>query len=218
MQQDLQVQEKNMTVKLYGSNTIPYARVMGLISEQTTNLGFRNDKNLTAEATARYRVARDDLASFANTQTGSFIKAIDDNNGVTDELAADEMAKKPNAIMTEEEFANAAKDKTLVRQGIYLVKNEDDVSFCCNYLFSNRINPFDPKKKTIYFTTGLLEVLTSVHLIISNLKVFNNGRYKYIFRRSRCEFVSINDISLSDETSTTELEEKKLFPPQQKQK
>ena len=146
---------------LYGSNTIPYARVMGLISEQTINLGFRNDKNLTAEATSRYRIARDDLASFAKTQTSSFIKAIDKNNGVTDALAADSSINKPNAIMTDEEFAKAAKDGTLARQGIYLVKNTADRSLkVITYL--DRVNPFDPKKRNylLHRTVGDFEIGT----------------------------------------------------------
>ena len=132
---------------LTGSNTLPYARVMGLISEQTINLSFRNDKNLTKEASNRYRVARDDLSSFAKSQTSSFITAIKDNNGVTEELISDNKLSKPNAIMTDEEFARAAKDGTLQRQGVYIVKNIGDRSLkVITYL--DRINPFDPKKRT----------------------------------------------------------------------
>ena len=79
---------------LYGSNTIPYARVMGLITEQTINLNFRNDINLTNEATNRYRVARDDLKSFAKSQTSLLFNKIEESNGLTEEIIADDNCDK----------------------------------------------------------------------------------------------------------------------------
>ena len=146
---------------LTGSNTLPYARVMGLISEQTTNLSFRKDRNLRMEASARYKIARDDLKSFALTQTSDFITAIDKNNGITEELKTNKKLNKPNAIMTDGEFAEAAKNGTLSRQGIYLVKNIEDRSLkVITYL--DRINIFDPKERNylLHRTVGGFDIGT----------------------------------------------------------
>tara|TARA_R100001510_G_scaffold8390_1_gene6458 strand:+ start:440 stop:1687 length:1248 start_codon:yes stop_codon:yes gene_type:complete len=131
---------------LTGSNTIPYARVMGLISEQTINLDFRNDINLTNEATARYKVAKDDLKSFAKSKTSALMTEIENNNGLTDELKSDDNIAKPTAIMDAVDFMSAAKDGSLQRQGIYLIKNPVDRSLTV-VTFLGKDNPFDSKKR-----------------------------------------------------------------------
>ena len=146
---------------LYGSNTIPYARVMGLITEQTINLNFRNDINLTNEATNRYRVARDDLKSFAKSQTSLLFNKIEESNGLTEEIIADNNINKPTAIMEENEFFEAAKTGTLARQGIYVIKNQADRSLKV-VTFLDRDNPFDPKKRNylVHRTVGGFDIST----------------------------------------------------------
>jgi len=131
---------------LTGSNTIPYSRVMGLISEQTINLDFRNDINLTNEATARYKVAKDDLKSFAKSKTSALMTEIEKNNGITDELKNDGQIAKPTAIMNASDFMSAAKDGSLQRQGIYLIKNSVDRSLTV-VTFLGKDNPFDSQKR-----------------------------------------------------------------------
>jgi len=131
---------------LTGSNTIPYSRVMGLISEQTYNLSRHNDINMTKTAGNRYLDARDSLKSFAENQTGQFLKEIKDNNGLTEKMIGSEKLKKPNAIMDEKEFLQAAKKNMLRRQGIYIVKNKEKGSLSV-ITFLGKDNAFDPKKR-----------------------------------------------------------------------
>ena len=126
-----------------GSNTIPYSRVMGLISEQTANLDFRNDINLTKEATARYYVAKDDLTSFAKGKTSALITSINEN-GFEETINNTEIAK-PTGIMEMEDFIRASGEGTLARQGIYLVKRPNNRLSVITYLDKN--NPFDSQKR-----------------------------------------------------------------------
>jgi len=129
-----------------GSNTIPYSMVMGLMREQTYNLTRHRDINMTKESGRRYLVARDDLNVFAQNQTSLFISKLDENNGLTDEIITDQSIKKPNAIMDENEFMEAAKNNELQRQGIYVVKNIADKSLKV-ITFLGKDNPFDPRKR-----------------------------------------------------------------------
>ena len=126
-----------------GSNTIPYSRVMGLISEQTANLDFRNDINLTKEATARYYVAKDDLTSFAKGKTSALITSINEN-GFEETINNTEIAK-PTGIMEMEDFIRASGEGTLARQGIYLVKRPNNRLSVITYL--DKDNPFDSQKR-----------------------------------------------------------------------
>ena len=130
---------------LQGSNTIPYSRVMGLISEQTYNLTRHNDINMTKEAGYRYLNARNDLKSFAENTTGQLLMEIKKNNGLTDEMIGDAALKKPKAIMDEKEFLEAAKKNMLQRQGIYVIKNDDKSLSVITFL--GKDNAFDPKKR-----------------------------------------------------------------------
>ena len=131
---------------LTGSNTIPYSRVMGLISEQTYNLSRHNDINMTRTSGRRYLVARDSLKSFAENNTGQFLIEIEKNNGLTEEMISDSKLKKPNAIMGEKEFLEAAKKNMLQRQGIYVVTNKEDKSLSV-ITFLGKDNAFDPQKR-----------------------------------------------------------------------
>ena len=126
-----------------GSNTIPYSRVMGLISEQTANLDFRNDINLTKEATARYYVAKDDLTSFAKGKTSALITSINENG--FEEAIANTKITKPTGIMEMEDFIRASGEGTLARQGIYLVKRPNNRLSVITYL--DKDNPFDSQKR-----------------------------------------------------------------------
>lgn len=126
-----------------GSNTIPYSRVMGLISEQTANLDFRNDINLTKEATARYYVAKDDLTSFAKSKTSALITSINENG--FEEATANADIAKPTGIMEMEDFIKASGEGTLARQGIYLVKRPNNRLSVITYL--DKDNPFDSQKR-----------------------------------------------------------------------
>jgi len=156
---------------LTGSNTLPYARVMGLISEQTTNLGFRNDVNLTKEATARYKIAKDDLKSYAKRNSSALLEAIKEKGGLTDELISDISTgniNKPTAIMESKDFMDAVSEGTLQRQGVYLIKNENKSITVITYL--DRVNAFDPRNKK--------------YIIHRNVKGFNEATFNNIKAQS----------------------------------
>jgi len=156
---------------LTGSNTLPYARVMGLISEQTTNLNFRNDVNLTKEATARYKIAKDDLKSYAKRNSSALLEAIKEKGGLTDELISDISTgniNKPTAIMESKDFMDAVSEGTLQRQGVYLIKNENKSITVITYL--DRVNAFDPRNKK--------------YIIHRNVKGFNEATFNNIKAQS----------------------------------
>ena len=71
---------------------------------------------------------------------------IEESNGLTEAIIADNNINKPTAIMEENEFFEAAKTGTLARQGIYVIKNQADRSLKV-VTFLDRDNPFDPKKR-----------------------------------------------------------------------
>jgi len=156
---------------LTGSNTLPYARVMGLISEQTTNLNFRNDVNLTKEATARYKIAKDDLKSYAKRNSSALLEAIKEKGGLTDELISDistDNINKPTAIMESKDFMDAVSEGTLQRQGVYLIKNKNKSITVITYL--DRVNAFDPRNKK--------------YIIHRNVKGFNEATFNNIKAQS----------------------------------
>mgnify|MGYP004026074849 CR=1 FL=1 len=159
---------------LKGSNTVAYSRVMGLISEQTTNLDFRNDINLTKEATARYHVAKDSLRSFALRKSSPIYEVIKNNNGLTPEMINNNELKdangdiidnfatmeKPHAIMDMTDFMQAASDNTLRRQGIYLIKLPDNSLQVATFLGKNNI--FDPDKRSYIIHRTIPKVPDSI--------------------------------------------------------
>ena len=147
---------------------------MGLISEQTTNLDFRNDINLTKEATARYHVAKDSLRSFALRKSSPIYEVIKNNNGLTPEMINNNELKdangdiidnfatmeKPHAIMDMTDFMQAASDNTLRRQGIYLIKLPDNSLQVATFLGKNNI--FDPDKRSYIIHRTIPKVPDSI--------------------------------------------------------